>query len=533
MAKVSTSADRGDIDKPACRSRSASARRLVRRGPTTIVPAMNEHAAVVSFYEAALSQHGEGPKAVGWNSADAQELLFVSLFDGMGPLPKGARILDVGCGLGALYGRLPDLIGEGFEYTGYDLSPAMVEEARRRHPGGRFEVRDILVDPPPARSFDYVVMSGAINFRVPSHDRYARKIIARVFSLATHAACFNLLSRSAFDAEIHQTAQAYFYCAPEDVVAFARRLTPLLNLKHDATRWTFTMQLFQPGGHPPASLAAFQRSAERAKRQELNIGLAQAWLNAGFSQRALAVLDALPESADVLVEKAQCLHQQGASEKERTCLLQALALDPDHVGALAALAGVEFLAGHLAETSALLERAVAVAPTDEGLLEQLCYARLSEGKEEAAEAIAVRVQRRAQRAMCAGEIAFRRKQWAEAAAEFRAALDAAPALTRAHWRLATIAQREDRANECRHHFEQVLRYTPNDREARIRLARVLLETGAHAECVSLLEDEVFDAELDSLRARALRELGHVEEAETAEEEARASNPATSSSSADT
>jgi SAM-dependent methyltransferase len=49
--------------------------------------------------------------------------------------PPGARILDVGCGTGAILDHLPADV----DYVGYDLNPRYVEEARRRHPGrGRF-----------------------------------------------------------------------------------------------------------------------------------------------------------------------------------------------------------------------------------------------------------------------------------------------------------------------------------------------------------------------------------------------------------
>lgn len=50
---------------------------------------------------------------------------------GLGP------VLDVGCGPGDISGHLADL---GVDVSGVDLSPKMIEHARRLHPGLRFDV---------------------------------------------------------------------------------------------------------------------------------------------------------------------------------------------------------------------------------------------------------------------------------------------------------------------------------------------------------------------------------------------------------
>ncbi|WP_438292766.1 class I SAM-dependent DNA methyltransferase [Streptomyces sp. HUAS TT7] len=59
--------------------------------------------------------------------------LFAELVQGTG----GGPVADVGCGSGRITARLRDLDVDAF---GIDLSPAMVETARREHPGLRFEV---------------------------------------------------------------------------------------------------------------------------------------------------------------------------------------------------------------------------------------------------------------------------------------------------------------------------------------------------------------------------------------------------------
>ena len=49
----------------------------------------------------------------------------------------GGPVADLGCGPGRLTGHLRGL---GIEAFGVDLSPVMIEVARREHPGLRFDV---------------------------------------------------------------------------------------------------------------------------------------------------------------------------------------------------------------------------------------------------------------------------------------------------------------------------------------------------------------------------------------------------------
>jgi SAM-dependent methyltransferase len=55
-------------------------------------------------------------------------------------VPDGGPVADLGCGPGRVTAHLQGL---GLDVFGVDLSPAMVDEARRRHPGLRFDVGSI------------------------------------------------------------------------------------------------------------------------------------------------------------------------------------------------------------------------------------------------------------------------------------------------------------------------------------------------------------------------------------------------------
>ena len=56
-------------------------------------------------------------------------------------VPSGGHVLDVGCGSGdpiAAY-----LMGKGFQVTGIDASPAMIDLARSKYPGSKWAVQDM------------------------------------------------------------------------------------------------------------------------------------------------------------------------------------------------------------------------------------------------------------------------------------------------------------------------------------------------------------------------------------------------------
>ena len=75
-------------------------------------------------------------------------------------IPKGVRVLDLGCGTGDLLAELEPSFG-----LGIDISPAMIDQAERLYPHLTFAVGDIEDDAVIGRiegPFDYIVMSDTI-----------------------------------------------------------------------------------------------------------------------------------------------------------------------------------------------------------------------------------------------------------------------------------------------------------------------------------------------------------------------------------
>lgn len=76
------------------------------------------------------------------------------------PLPKGARVLDAGCGTGLPIAH--HLVQNGFDIVGIDLSGAMVSTARKHVPGGVFHQMNMTDIDFPEESFDGVISCYAI-----------------------------------------------------------------------------------------------------------------------------------------------------------------------------------------------------------------------------------------------------------------------------------------------------------------------------------------------------------------------------------
>jgi putative AdoMet-dependent methyltransferase len=78
-------------------------------------------------------------------------------------LPAARRVLDVGCGTAVLSARL---YRDGYEITGVDFSPRMIELAREKMPGARLVQHDLTLGLPEAllcERFDAIVSTYALH----------------------------------------------------------------------------------------------------------------------------------------------------------------------------------------------------------------------------------------------------------------------------------------------------------------------------------------------------------------------------------
>lgn len=204
---------------------------------------------IKTFYASLLKKYGhDHPMALHWTSKNTQELRFLvlALIDEL----NGHSILDVGCGVGDLYGFFQREKIK-VDYTGWDISSEMVAAAREKYPNGKFEVVDILDEETshhlpltpyhlPFKQFDYVFASGTMNVAIADHERWVLRLIARMYSCAKVGVGFNLLSSASPDKD-----HTFYYAEPERILAACRQLTPNVVLRHDYLPGDLTMFLYR------------------------------------------------------------------------------------------------------------------------------------------------------------------------------------------------------------------------------------------------------------------------------------------------
>jgi SAM-dependent methyltransferase len=189
---------------------------------------------IVDRHRDSLHRFGHSPAALYWSSREVQEIRFRMLCD-IG-IEAGDSVLDVGCGFADLKSwierwRCP------VRYTGIDLSPDILAVASREQPDARLICGDIFDLEAEPESYDWVLLSGALNEALMDEGRYARAVIARMFQLARRGAAFNLLN-ARYMAMFSFGLQRF---DPEAMLAYCRSLSPHCELHDDYLDNDFTI----------------------------------------------------------------------------------------------------------------------------------------------------------------------------------------------------------------------------------------------------------------------------------------------------
>jgi SAM-dependent methyltransferase len=191
---------------------------------------------ISEYYDHLVRQYGHDPRACDYGRPESQNIKFRILSEVM-PLAD-CSLLDVGCGFADFAAYLQRRFSS-VKYSGIDLCASMVTEARRNHPD--LDLRSAnVIDASFDRPFNVVTANGIFYLLGEQAWPMMRKMIERMFGLATSALAFNSLSDWASDQEANE-----FYADPVQVLKFCRELTPWVVLRHDYHPRDFTIYMYK------------------------------------------------------------------------------------------------------------------------------------------------------------------------------------------------------------------------------------------------------------------------------------------------
>ena len=286
----------------------------------------------VKDYYGEFLLHDDDARRVAWRSVYGQEVRFEELLSVIETDIDGLSILDVGCGLGDLFSYLRRR-GDKVDYLGVDILPEMVDEARVRHPEARFEVRDILSQPP-EETFDLVVCSGALTVRVPNHDLFVQRMLVQMLSLARLAVAANFQSTRAY--EVNPMAlqnDDLYHVDPLKLYAYCRSLCPWTVLREDTLATDFCVYMLPGHARSVARYGNIPSPPDAA-------GLGWLLLERRLPGQALEALADAGSDAPVLNLRGMAHHQLGQWQQAASAYRAALCVDPDFEAAQLNLANL-------------------------------------------------------------------------------------------------------------------------------------------------------------------------------------------------
>jgi SAM-dependent methyltransferase len=192
---------------------------------------------IIERYNKRLEKFGASIDALASGTEERRRVRFTVLSQiGVSP---GDSILDLGCGLGDLWLFFNEK-GTDVNYSGIDINPQLIMEARKRYPGVSFDVKDIQTDK--LSKVDYVLSTSCFNLTLSRQNNYefASDILQKSFSLAQKGVAIDFLS----DYVDFRGVKEAFYYSPEKMFNIAKKITKRVCIRHDYPLFEFCLYLY-------------------------------------------------------------------------------------------------------------------------------------------------------------------------------------------------------------------------------------------------------------------------------------------------
>ncbi len=192
------------------------------------------------YYTQKLKEFGATAKGVDWNSDESQHLRFDKLLSVIEP-SNSFSVLDYGCGFGSMFNYMKGKFGK-FDYTGYDISAAMISEAKKLiHDTNAVWVSELSK----GKKFDYVIASGIFNVRLQQTDdewqAYMQQTVDQLHEISERGFSFNVLSSYS---DVDKRRGYLYYADPLYWFDYCkRRHSYKVALLHDYPLYEFTLHV--------------------------------------------------------------------------------------------------------------------------------------------------------------------------------------------------------------------------------------------------------------------------------------------------
>ena len=185
---------------------------------------MDDTLKIKENYRELVLKHGDSVESCQYSDQMSQHERFSQMIQ-VGDL-NGAKILDLGCGIGDLYKFLIEK-KISMDYTGIDIVEEMIEIAQKKYDNIKFKTLNILEEELNEK-YDYVIMNGIFNNNFGDVDSYMKKLLTKSFDLCNKGIAFNFVSTY-----VNFKVDKMAYHSPEEIFEFCvKNLSRKTNLAH-------------------------------------------------------------------------------------------------------------------------------------------------------------------------------------------------------------------------------------------------------------------------------------------------------------
>jgi len=192
---------------------------------------------LTAIHRASFATHGYKPDTLFWSTRGIQKTRFRVLTE-IG-IACGDSLLDVGCGFADLAGFIHGA-GTVIDYTGIDLSPEILAQGQQLNPDLNLLYGDLFDFDFADQSFDWVMLSGTLNWQLHDKGGYERRTLTQMFRLCRKGVAFNMLDARKIDPKLLGDLIAH---EPLQMLRFCQSIAPDSSLRDDYLNNDFTIYM--------------------------------------------------------------------------------------------------------------------------------------------------------------------------------------------------------------------------------------------------------------------------------------------------